>query len=681
MDEQNVKKRGWVKNAAIIFLSIMLVLTLFSNTIMNRSLPEVATASVESGSINAKIRGTGKVTAGDSYEVNLEDTRTIEAVYVKVGDTVAVGDVLFLLADQDSSELSQAQEQLSAARRSYQSALIDMSSADYTKENRNIKRLREALSDAQAKLDAGAVTAEEVNMAAANLKEAKRAQAALEKALSEGETTLSEAQATLKELQAQVKSLEESIDKQEKTLSTLEDELYRLKRGQTYTSSDLTAAQRELAAAQRNYADYWSKNQTALDSLRTKAEGILGKGASEDEIIRQMEALSDAYLDSNLSDAYKATSEEHTAFLGLKNGNSGKYVAMKNAEDKVAAVQAGLNNNASIQEQISAKQQEIDAAEDALSDSKSELRQAKKQLAYQEDTVSAADSEYTALKERKDAQDEQVTAFQETYDDLYQRSQNYDGLKSAVDSAETALEDALFNLAEQKKNDNKQSAKDQITLQGQREEIAKLEKEVEKWKSKSVDAKITAKTAGLVTAVNAVAGREVAAGTALATIDVVDRGYSVRIAVTNEQSQKVRIGDPADVTNYYWGKEISAVLTQIVNDPQNPGKGKYLVFTVTGDVSSGESLTLSVGQKSANYDAIVPTSAVRSDTNGSFVLVITAKNTPLGNRYTATRADVTVLAQDDTKTAVSGLAYGDFVITTSSKPLEAGMQVKMVENG
>ena len=27
MDEQTVKKRGWVKNAAIIFLSIMLVLT------------------------------------------------------------------------------------------------------------------------------------------------------------------------------------------------------------------------------------------------------------------------------------------------------------------------------------------------------------------------------------------------------------------------------------------------------------------------------------------------------------------------------------------------------------------------------------------------------------------------------------------------------------------------------
>ena len=203
---------------------------------------------------------------------------------------------------------------------------------------------------------------------------------------------------------------------------------------------------------------------------------------------------------------------------------------------------------------------------------------------------------------------------------------------------------------------------------------------MENWKSKAVDANISAKTSGLVTAVNAVAGREVAAGTALATIDVVDRGYSVRIAVTNEQSQKVRLGDKASVTNYYWGQQIDATLTQIINDPSNPGKGKLLVFTLTGDISSGQNVTLSVGEKSANYDAIVPNSALHTDTNGTFVLVVMAKSSPLGNRYIATRVDVQVLAQDDTTAAVSGLSFGDYVITTSSKPLEAGMQVNMVEN-
>ena len=37
------KNRDWVKNVSIIFLSVLLVLTFFSNTWMNRSLPEVAT--------------------------------------------------------------------------------------------------------------------------------------------------------------------------------------------------------------------------------------------------------------------------------------------------------------------------------------------------------------------------------------------------------------------------------------------------------------------------------------------------------------------------------------------------------------------------------------------------------------------------------------------------------------
>ena len=71
----------------------------------------------------------------------------------------------------------------------------------------------------------------------------------------------------------------------------------------------------------------------------------------------------------------------------------------------------------------------------------------------------------------------------------------------------------------------------------------------------------------------------------------------------------------------------------------------------------------------------------RSDANGSFVLVVVAKSSPLGNRYVATRADIQVLASDDTTSAVSGLANGDFVITTSTEPIEAGKQVRLVDNG
>ena len=88
-----------------------------------------------------------------------------------------------------------------------------------------------------------------------------------------------------------------------------------------------------------------------------------------------------------------------------------------------------------------------------------------------------------------------------------------------------------------------------------------------------------------------------------------------------------------------------------------------------------------MGQKSANYDLIVPNSAIREDNNGKFVLVVESKSSPLGNRYIATRYDVEVLASDDTKSAVTGALYGwEFVITTATKPVEAGLQVRLAEN-
>lgn len=682
MEENKVKKRGWVKNAAIIFLSILLVLTFFSQTILNRSLPEVSTASVTSDTINARIRGSGTVTAGDTYEVVLGETRTVEAVYVKVGDAVAVGDKLFLLADKDSTELTQAQEQLATARRNYQSALIDMGSADYARENRNIQKLRETLADAQQKLAAGTVTPEEVNLAAANLKEVQKTQKELAKAVTDAETAYSDAQAAVAALESQVKTLEDSVEKQDRALETLEDELYRLQRGETYTQADLVKAQNALAEAKRDYANCWDQNKTALDSLRDKAEAILGSSGGEsgatsaEDVIRQMQALCDGWNNDQLEGAYKATMEEYNAFQLLKP----KYTALEKAQEKADSVEAGLKNNESLQTQIRQKRQEISDAEETLSDTKHQLKQAKKDLAAKQDELSSADWDLTALKNRQEQQTEAIAAFQETYDDLKARSDSYESLKAAVDSAGTALEDALFALAEQKKNDSKQSAKDQLNLQAQKEEIAKLEKEVAERKENAVGAEVTAKTAGTVSTISAVAGREVAAGTALATIEVVDRGYTLKFSVTKEQAQKVRLGDKAEISNYWWGSGIDATLTQIMPDSANPSTNKLLVFTLTGEVSSGDNLNLSIGQKSANYDAVIPSSAVRSDSNGTFVLVLTAKSTPLGNRYTATRVDVKVLAQDDTKSAVSGLTYGDFVITTSSKPLDAGMQVRMVDN-
>ena len=112
MNEQVGKKRDWIKNAAIVFLTIMLVLTFFSNTIMNYSLPEVSAQYVSSGTIQAKVRGSGTIEAGDPYSVKTDASKTILSVAVRNGDHVEKGDVLFYLEEGDSTELKQAQKTL-----------------------------------------------------------------------------------------------------------------------------------------------------------------------------------------------------------------------------------------------------------------------------------------------------------------------------------------------------------------------------------------------------------------------------------------------------------------------------------------------------------------------------------------------------------------------------------------
>ena len=74
---ETVKNRAWVKNAAIIFLAVMLVLTLFSNTIMNRALPEVAAQYATSGTITSKVRATAAVKANMTFDVTAEETAAL----------------------------------------------------------------------------------------------------------------------------------------------------------------------------------------------------------------------------------------------------------------------------------------------------------------------------------------------------------------------------------------------------------------------------------------------------------------------------------------------------------------------------------------------------------------------------------------------------------------------------
>ena len=124
MEEKNIKRKEWVKTVTIVFLIIMLVLTFCSNTIMNYSLPEVATEYVSADSITMQVRGTGVVEAGDPYSVIIEENRVIKSVVVENGDEVEKGDILFYLEDSKSADMTALEDQIEQAELDYKQALL-----------------------------------------------------------------------------------------------------------------------------------------------------------------------------------------------------------------------------------------------------------------------------------------------------------------------------------------------------------------------------------------------------------------------------------------------------------------------------------------------------------------------------------------------------------------------------
>lgn len=627
--ETNVKKREWVKTVAIIFLAVMLVLTFFSNTIMNHSLPEVATANVTSGTINAKIRGQGTVSANETYDVTIKQTRKVASIKVKAGQEVAAGDVLFTLEAEESDELKQAQTDLESMELNYEKSLI-AASTEAARENREVQKLQETYNDLLAQYhqysnkDASQI-AKEKAAADAKLKElqadSKAAQSDYEARVAEKTELESEAA----ELKTHIASLKAVMDKQDE-IDAAQDTLYQdqIRYLNDYNRlMELAGQNPQVAMSYARYPEQFANMLTEQDLA-----GTTGDSKTADPKLARAQEIATAYttLTKDQSNIDSLTAERDNMIYDID----------------------GVRDYSQVESEYRYAYNEYDAVKRELD---------------------SFDNETSRLKKLAEDAAQAVTDQQEVVDKLASAGT----LADQVKSAKQALEDKIF---EQSLSDGSS-----LDLEAAKKAIDEKKADIEKLTQNADETEVKAKVAGTVSNIAITAGSNANAETPLITLNLTDRGYTVKISVTNDQAKKVRVGDNAELVNYWYGGDIQATLENITNDPQNPGKGRLLVFRLTGDVEPDTNLTLSIGQKSANYDCIVPNSAVRTDSNGTFVLAITVKSSPLGNRYTATRVDVQELAKDDTNTAVTGLSSGDFVITTSTKPIEAGMQVRLVDNG
>lgn len=615
MTEQRVKNRGWVKNVAIIFLAVMLVLTFFSNTIMNASLPEAAVQYVQSGSITTQIRGTGTITAKEVYEVKTTTSRKVQSVLVTKDQEVKVGDVLLILAAGEGTETDELKTQLETAKYSYQQKLINMSGG-----GSEVTRAQEKLQEAIAARDAIAVniTAEDIELAKVRYETAKEYYQQLTYELEDAGGYVEGGKGdTLKELCDAVNAAQLEYD----------SNCIRYK-NEKYYIEDILASE----AARQLYKDKQACAEAIADVF-TASEGSL-----IDYFV--------TYADSTFAER-KALGLEFYIF-----DRNASYITNLPSQ-ALAEIAKGYNA--------------IREARDALT---------KAQDAYNK-AVESMQPQNEALNKQVTEAKREMDALEAEHADMVEKKTAYDTAKDNVISCENALQTLL-----------KTSQLDNLELSKLANEIAELEAKLEELSGGEKDAEgnvtggqIVSEVNGVVKEINVTAGNNTDPATAVMTIEVPDRGYTVSMNVTNEQAQKVTIGDTAEISTGYWGSSgLSGKLVGIRNNTSaGQSGGKQLVFDVTGsDITSGTQVSVSIGQRSQNYDTIVPNSALRSDSNGSFVLVIVAKSSPLGNRFVATRVDVTELAKDDVNTAVSGgLSAYDMVLTTATKPVEDGMLVRL----
>lgn len=648
--EQDKRKRELIKTIAIVFLVIMLVLTFFSNTIMNHSLPEVSSQYVQPGSINAKIRGSGTVSANESYEVKINQTRKIKSVFVKVGDEVNTGDVLFVLEEDDSEELKNAQDNLLQLEASYEKSLISISN-DNAKENYEIAKARKEYDEAAAvyKLysdkDASVIIREE-NEAKVKLNKLRNEYEDAERQweTAKDESDYLDAVEDVEEYKSDLKSLENERDSYKDELSDL--------RGDKADEDDdieksISKKEDELEKAEYTLAKDMEKYGRGYDRIKNLANG--------NETLMETLAGDEELLQSKLGageDAFDIISD---------------YKAIKKDKDKIAELEDELEelrdrkSDSDTSGSIGSTNRRLERVEKDIKEKEAQLKIAEEKLDSFEVVIDALEDKKEKLKKELDAQETAV--------------ENIAEAKIAADemkAKEAVLEDLLFEQS--------LGSTENVDMQTAKTEIERERERVEELLANADEAEIKSNVSGVVESINVTAGSTIGAEMTMAAINVADRGYTVKISVTNDQAKGVKVGDPAEITSYFWGNEITAVLDKIETDPQNPGRGKLLVFMLTGDVEPGMNINLAIGQKSSGYEALVPNSAVRNDTNGSFVYKVEAKSSPLGNRYVAVRADVNVLASDDNYTAVTGVGTGDVVITTSAKPIEAGMQVRLVDN-
>lgn len=753
MSNDSASRRAWIKNAAIIFLVILLLLTFFSNTILNYSLPEVSAQYTSSGTLSTAIKASGTVKANASYNVVYEadaadsadgvtQTRKVVSVFVKEGQTVEKDAPILELKGGASEQLKSAQDEYDKLKREYDLAVLGDNVANLNSD-KTISDAEKTLADAKDELaklqknyndllsgvDTKTILQNQISALEDTIENLTDQQTEMTNKITEVNGIISEAKALIEKDILSNQTIAEKLSAAEEAYNSISCDYDTLKKEVDFykerldevkkISGDVTEANK-LTQQLKTLQDTLKKAEQELDyyeedardtynsELKTLEDAMNAANAEYERIKNSTDPD-----ENELEAARKKADEASSAYYEYKNNY---YKDGKEYKRKVREYEEQIDNLYSQISDIKDKlnvigMPEVDDILDYtvdydLASAQKDYDEASAKLTELETKYTDAKTKYESLIKQSTAEDtvNEYSLILETYkneesslkDTIKQKNKELENLKKQLSESTTNLTpEALAEKIKEQKNsvdsleaslkitkatETQTTTTNKLTREDQKKQLEKLAAKIETYKNAPENTQVTAPIAGKIISINFTAGESVTSGNTVASIEIADKGYIVEISMAADQARKIQVGTPCSIVNSWWYSNIEASVTGMRSDPSSQGKNRIITITVSGDVSEGQTLNFSIGDKSQSYDSVLPNSAIREDNNGKFVLVVESKKTPLNMRYTAKRVDIEVIASDDTQTAVSGLYGSEFVITNSTVPISDKQQVRLAEN-
>lgn len=560
-------RRKTIIRIMVAFVAGLALLTFFSNTIMNLTIPKVMGEYATRGNLAYTNTATGTIKVENETKVIGVEGRTIDKIMVSSYDTVNEGDVIATLKPvENTDDLKELEAQLLTLQREKEYAERAPSTSDLTVYETAVDTAQDTLSEAQDALTAA----------------------------QNKQSTIDAADATILDQSAQLAEYQSALD---------------------------------YATAEK--AGYESQIKTLDDSTK---------------ILTDQLALYISY-------GYAITIEEETGYYRFtdSSGNTESvpvgYTPVTD-EEKIRDLCYQVNQNIDAKAPL---QESLDAAQGVIDSNSASIAACELAITNAETSKELAE----ALPSVSDAQ-------------------------KAVDTAQTGLSTAQKSLSDAQVNAGIEADKAQDAAEDRDKQIEELETKIADLEAKIDQTEIKAPASGYVYNISIEEGSVMEKNQTIAfVIPVDDRQCTATFTFPSDVASRLSIGDELDVTMGYVD---SCTIINIKPDPDNPREYKQVKCTINDAYAfPGESITVRADKSNKDYECVIPSSAVNKDNSGYFVYQIVGSSSPLGDKYTVKRVDVTVEDDDGTYAAISGekLDKDAMIVVRSEKPLEDGERVRL----